>query len=171
MSAVLCEISAETSGNPHYVIIIFVVAGAAVALFCTMHTKEQLGGCIALSTMLPEKLPGFPDPSSIVNKGQDSSFSPHHITCLTADIPYFQAHGESDNILPLSHGIATSKNLKKFLPNHQVKQASQKSTLGKKVKDLTSSFYFQFKTYYCQHECTDRELADVKEFIENIVGH
>lgn len=105
--------------------------GAAVALFCTMHTKEQLGGCIALSTMLPEKLPGFPDPSNIVNK----------------DIPYFQAHGESDNILPLSHGIATSKNLKKFLPNHQ------------------------FKTYYCQHECTDRELADVKEFIENIVGH
>ena len=128
--AVLCEISAETSGIPqYYVIIIFVVAGAAVALFCTMHTKEQLGGCIALSTMLPEKLPGFPDPSSIVNKGQDTITVfliltvPHHITCLIADIPYFQAHGESDNILPLSHGIATSKNLKKFLPNHQVKQA------------------------------------------------
>ena len=129
--AVLCEISAETSPVAIltimlYVIMIFVVAGAAVALFCTMHTKEQLGGCIALSTMLPEKLPGFPDPSSIVNKGQDTVFliiTPHHIACLIADIPYFQAHGESDNILPLSHGIATSKNLKKFLPNHQVKQA------------------------------------------------
>ena len=42
--------------------------GAAVALFCSMHTKERLGGCVALSTMLPEK--DFPDPSNIVNKGQ-----------------------------------------------------------------------------------------------------
>ena len=115
---------------------IFVVPGAAVALFCTMHTKEQLGGCIALSTMLPEKLPGFPDPSSIVNKGQDTVFLtiPHHITCLITDIPYFQAHGESDNILPLSHGIATSKNLKKFLPNHQVKQASKKALWVRNLK-------------------------------------
>ena len=36
------------------------------------------------------------------------------------DIPYFQAHGETDNILPISHGIATSKILKQFLPNHEV---------------------------------------------------
>lgn len=103
--------------------------GAAVALFSAMHTQERLGGCVALSTMLPEK--DLPDPSQMVNK----------------DIPYFQAHGESDNILPLSHGIQTSKILKQFLPNHQ------------------------FKTYHCQHECTDRELADVKEFIETCVGH
>jgi len=104
-------------------------SGAAVALYCAMHHDQHLGGCIALSTMMPEKR--LPDPSTIVNK----------------DIPYFQAHGESDNILPLSHGIATSKILKQFLPNHE------------------------FKTYYCQHECTDRELADVKGFIEKIVGH
>jgi len=103
--------------------------GAAVALFSAMHTQERLGGCVALSTMLPEK--DLPDPSLMVNK----------------DIPYFQAHGESDNILPLSHGIQTSKILKQFLPNHQ------------------------FKTYHCQHECTDRELTDVKEFIETCVGH
>lgn len=103
--------------------------GAAVALYCAMHHDVQLGGCIALSTMMPENK--LPDPSTIVNK----------------DIPYFQAHGETDPILPLSHGIATSKILKQFLPNHQ------------------------FKTYTCQHECTDRELGDVKEFIEDIVGH
>ena len=42
----------------------------------------------------------------------------------TSDIPYFQAHGESDNILPLSHGIQTSKILKQFLPNHQVAEFS-----------------------------------------------
>jgi len=103
--------------------------GAAVALFCAMHTQERLGGCVALSTMLPEK--DFPDLNLMVNK----------------DIPYFQAHGESDTLLPLAHGIRTSKILKQFLPNHQ------------------------FKTYHCQHECTDRELADVKKFIERCVGH
>jgi len=103
--------------------------GAAVALYSAMHTDKKLGGCIALSTMMPERR--LPDPSTIINK----------------DIPYFQAHGETDNILPISHGIATSKILKQFLPNHE------------------------FKTYHCQHECTDRELGDVKSFIEKIVGH
>jgi len=103
--------------------------GAAVALYCAMHYEKPLAGCIALSTMMPEKQ--LPDPARIVNK----------------DIPYFQAHGETDNILPLSHGVATSKILKQFLPNHE------------------------FKTYYCQHECTDRELNDVKRFIEKVVGH
>jgi len=49
--------------------------GAAVALYCAMHHDQHLGGCIALSTMMPEKR--LPDPSTIVNK----------------DIPYFQAHG------------------------------------------------------------------------------
>ena len=43
--------------------------GAAVALYCAMHHDVQLGGCIALSTMMPEKR--LPDPSTIVNKGED----------------------------------------------------------------------------------------------------
>ena len=78
------------------------VSGAAVALYCAMHYEKPLAGCIALSTMMPEKQ--LPNPAGIVNK----------------DIPYFQAHGETDNILPLSHGLATSKILKQFLPNHEV---------------------------------------------------
>ena len=73
-----------------------------MALYCAMHYDKPLAGCIALSTMMPEKQ--LPDPASIVNK----------------DIPYFQAHGETDNILPLSHGLTTSKILKQFLPNHEV---------------------------------------------------
>ena len=44
------------------------LSGAAVALFCAMHTQERLGGCVALSTMLPEK--DLPNPSQMVNKGQ-----------------------------------------------------------------------------------------------------
>ena len=73
-----------------------------MALYCAMHYNKPLAGCIALSTMMPEKQ--LPDPAGIVNK----------------EIPYFQAHGETDNILPLSHGLATSKILKQFLPNHEV---------------------------------------------------
>ena len=41
--------------------------GAAVALYCAMHHDVKIGGCIALSTMMPENK--LPDPSSIVNKG------------------------------------------------------------------------------------------------------
>ena len=43
-----------------------------MALFSAMHTQERLGGCVALSTMLPEK--DLPDPSQMVNKGQWRSF-------------------------------------------------------------------------------------------------
>ena len=41
--------------------------GAAVALYSAMHTDKKLGGCIALSTMMPERR--LPDPSTIINKG------------------------------------------------------------------------------------------------------
>ena len=94
--------------------------GAAVALFCAMHTQERLGGCVALSTMLPEK--DFPDLNLMVNKGQSEVVIKTFINSSSPDIPYFQAHGESDTLLPLAHGIRTSKILKQFLPNHQVKK-------------------------------------------------
>ena len=76
-----------------------------------MHYDKPLAGCIALSTMMPEKQ--LPDPAGIVNK----------------DIPYFQAHGETDDILPLSHGLTTSKILKQFLPNHEVSTTTPALTL------------------------------------------
>ena len=57
---------------------IFLLSGAAVALFCSMHTQERLGGCVALSTMLPEK--DLPDPSQMVNKGQRDE-GPGYVHC------------------------------------------------------------------------------------------
>jgi len=102
--------------------------GAVLALYCAMHFHKPLAGCIALSTFFPESR--FPDPARIKNK----------------DIPYFQAHGELDHLLPLKVGVDTSKKLKQVLPNHE------------------------FKTYSCKHECSDRELRDVKIFIEKLVG-
>jgi len=102
--------------------------GAVIALYSAMHCKNPLAGCIALSTFFPDTL--LPDYSRVQNK----------------EIPYFQAHGDSDHILPLQVGVSTSQRLKQFLPNHE------------------------FKTYSCKHECSDRELRDVKLFIEKLVA-
>jgi len=103
--------------------------GAALALYCALHYPEPLAGCIALSTFFPEAK--LPKPGDLTNK----------------DIPFFQAHGEMDTILPLKYGVNTSKLLKTFLDNHE------------------------FKTYKIQHECSDRELHDVKAFVERVIGH
>lgn len=105
--------------------------GAALALYCALHYPEPLGGCIALSTFLPEAKMTTEGTLKLHNK----------------DIPFFQAHGENDPILPLEYGINTSKFLKTFLGNHE------------------------FLTYKIGHECSDRELHDVKGFVEKIVGH
>ena len=50
-------------------------------------------------------------------------------------------------LLLFQYGVNTSKLLKTFLENHE------------------------FKTYNIQHECSDRELHDVKAFVERVVGH
>jgi len=103
--------------------------GAAVALYSALHYEKPLAACIALSTFFPEAR--LPDPQFLHNK----------------EIPYFQAHGESDNILPVQYGMNTSKILKQFLKQHE------------------------FRTYNIQHETSDRELNDMKLFIERVVGH
>jgi len=103
--------------------------GAALALYCALHYPRPLGGCIALSTFFPEAK--LPKPAELTNK----------------DIPFFQAHGEIDNILPLKYGINTSNLLKSFLKNHE------------------------FKTYRVHHDYSDRELEDVKMFVERVLGH
>jgi len=103
--------------------------GAAVALYCALHYEKPLGGCVALSTFFPEAK--LPDPSSLNNK----------------DIPFFQAHGVNDQLLPLKYGENICERLKSFLSKHE------------------------FHTYNMQHEYCDRELTDVKNFIESIVGH
>lgn len=101
--------------------------GATLALYTTLNYNKPLAGCIALSAYFPEgRLP-----DKIENK----------------DIPFFQAHGEWDNILPIHYGDSTSKALKKFLTKHE------------------------YKTYPMQHEASDREMYDMKYFIESVIGH
>jgi len=104
--------------------------GATLALYTTLNFNQTLAGCIALSAYVPESSHRWL-PDKITNK----------------DIPFFQAHGELDNILPIHYGSNTSKVLKKFLTNHQ------------------------YKTYPIEHEASDREINDVKYFIEGVIGH
>jgi len=103
--------------------------GAALALYCSLHCPMPLAACIVLSGFFPETR--LPDPNVLSNK----------------EIPYFQAHGEFDNILPLKYGLDTSEKLKQFLKLHE------------------------FRTYNIQHETSERELSDMKLFIEKVVGH
>ena len=74
---------------------------------------------------------GFPDSTSTsrikrsvnLTEGGGPPFKCTNISILNAfflDIPFFQAHGETDNILPLQYGINTSKILKQFLTKHEV---------------------------------------------------
>jgi len=104
--------------------------GATLALYTTLNFDQPLAGCIALSAYVPESAHRWL-PDKITNK----------------DIPFFQAHGERDNILPIHYASHTSKVLKKFLTNHE------------------------YKTYPMQHEASDREISDVKYFIESVIGH
>jgi lysophospholipase-2 len=97
---------------------LIIFSGAALALYCSMHYEKPLAGCIALSTFFPETR--LPDPTTLHNKGFCSDCKCNLANICSTEIPYFQAHGESDNILPLSYGINTSKKLKQFLPNHEV---------------------------------------------------
>jgi len=103
--------------------------GAALAVYTTLHYPLPLGGCIALSTFIPKAQ--VPKTDQLTN----------------TDVPFFQAHGETDPLLPLEVGLKTDKLLKSILTNHE------------------------FRTYNVPHDCSDKELADVKEFIEKIVGH
>ena len=77
----------------------------------------------------------------------EARLPPDRTKMVNRGIPVFQAHGELDNILPLHWANNTSEMLKKFLTNHQ------------------------YKTYPMQHEASDREMYDLKYFLEQVVGH
>ena len=57
------------------------------------------------------------------------------------DIPFFQAHGEIDNILPLQYGINTSKILKQFLTKHEVGMIFTYKYLIARYSTMFSKFF------------------------------
>jgi len=98
--------------------------GGALALYTALNCKQRLGGVIALSCWAPlHKQLGS---SSLVNR----------------DIPYQQAHGDCDPVVPYKWGQLTSQILREILPKHE------------------------FKTYKgMMHSSSDEELQDLKKFI------
>ena len=90
------------------------MTGAALALYCALHYPEPLAGCIALSTFFPEAK--LPKPGDLTNKGAlIVKIDPKYIflTFYLSDIPFFQAHGEMDTILPLKVVVLNSLKIPK----------------------------------------------------------
>lgn len=98
--------------------------GGALSLYTAAHTKHKLAGVVALSCWFPlhKQIGG----AALVNK----------------DIPFLQAHGDCDPVVPYKWGQLTSQILREILPNHE------------------------FKTYKgMMHSSSDEEMKDVKQFI------
>jgi len=99
--------------------------GGALALYTALHTEHKLGGVIALSCWAPlhKELPAGASQANL-------------------NIPFMQAHGECDPVVPYRWGQLTSTLLKTMLENHQ------------------------FKTYKSMmHTSCEEEMQDVKKFV------
>ena len=77
--------------------------GGALSLYTALHTNHKLAGVVALSCWFPlhKQIAG----SSQTNK----------------DIPFLQAHGDCDPVVPFKWGQLTSQLLRDILPNHEFK--------------------------------------------------
>jgi len=99
--------------------------GGALAVYTALHTDHKLAGVIGLSCWAPlhKDLPAGAKPTNL-------------------NIPYLQAHGDCDPVVPYRWGQLTSTLLKGMLPKHQ------------------------FKTYKgMMHSTCEDEMQDVKKFI------
>jgi len=98
--------------------------GGALALYSSLHTDHNLAGTIALSCWAP------------LHKQMGAAKQ------TNKDIPYLQAHGDCDPVVPYRWGQMTAQLLKTVLPNHT------------------------FKTYKgLMHSSSEEEMQDVKQFI------
>ena len=98
--------------------------GGALSLYTAFHTRHKLAGVIALSSWIP-----------LYKEIGDT-------TKVNKEIPYLQAHGDSDSIVPHELGQLVSYLLRGFLPN------------------------YEFKSYKgLGHKTSEEEIWDVKQFI------
>jgi len=77
--------------------------GGALALYTCLHSNTRLAGLAALSCWAP------------LHKQLGSSSQANR------DIPYYQAHGDCDPVVPYKWGQLTSQILRDILPNHEFK--------------------------------------------------
>jgi len=99
--------------------------GGALAMYTALNTDHKLAGVIALSCWAPLH-------AKLASSAKQTN----------VNIPYLQAHGDCDPVVPYKWGQLTSTLLKSMLPNHQ------------------------FKTYKgMMHSSSEEEMQDVKKFI------
>jgi len=99
--------------------------GGALSLYTALHTQHRLAGVVALSCWFPlhKQISG--------------------VSQTNRDIPFLQAHGDCDPVVPYKWGQMTSQLLREILPKHE------------------------FKTYKgLMHQGNDEEFRDVKQFIQ-----
>jgi len=98
--------------------------GGALSLYTALHTKHKLAGVVALSCWFP------------LHKQIGDA------TQVNKEVPYMQAHGDCDPVVPYKWGQLTSQLLREILPNHE------------------------FKSYKgMMHSSSEEEMRDVKQFI------
>ena len=125
----LIETEIKEGINSSRIILWGVSQGGALALYTSLTTQHKLGGVIILSSWLPLR-----------NKLLGS------VVSTNADTPCFQAHGDSDAVVPYEVGQLTAIILKGFLTNHE------------------------FKTYKGMvHSTSAEEFQDVKDFLNNLI--
>jgi len=100
--------------------------GGVMSLFAGLRMKERLAGIIALSCYLP-------DPESLP---QESSTENHNT-------PIFMAHGNQDEIIPVSAGFKSYEILKEM------------------------GFSVDWRTYNMPHSVHPDEISDIAGFIKN----
>ena len=77
--------------------------GGALSLYTALHTQHRLAGVVALSCWFPlhKQISG--------------------VSQTNRDIPFLQAHGDCDPVVPYKWGQMTSQLLREILPKHEFK--------------------------------------------------
>ncbi|CAG0886343.1 unnamed protein product [Cyprideis torosa] len=105
--------------------------GGALALYSALTFPHKLAGIVVLSGWMPVHQEFQKNPSLMVGN---------------KDTNLFQAHGDSDHVVPYVWGKMTAEHLSKINPNAT------------------------FKTYSgLEHSSSDAELRDVKTFLQTVV--
>ena len=99
--------------------------GGALSLYTSLHTKHRLAGVAALSCWFPlhKQISG--------------------ISASNKDIPFLQAHGDCDPVVPYKWGQMTSQLLREILPKHEFK--TYKVNQSKLVRNTVVSNVMVFR--------------------------
>ena len=131
--------------------------GGALALHTALHIQHRLAGVAALSCWAPLHR-------------QISSAGP-----TNREIPFYQAHGDCDPVVPYRWGQMTAQLLKTLLPNHQFKTYKVRLAAEMILENYSNNaimldcflwIALTTKMQGLMHSSNEEEMKDLKQFIE-----